>query len=51
MKARYEGKVDEGGMAAGQISGLIREVKPAGQIVHDIVEEAMAVLHDGLRLT
>lgn len=50
MKARYEGKVEEGGMAAGQISGLIRSIKPAGEIVQDVMEEARAVLHDGLRL-
>lgn len=48
MKARYEGKVEEGGMAAGQIAGLIDAVKPAGDIVHDIMAEAAAVLEDGL---
>ena len=48
MKARYEGKVEEGGMAAGQISGMIRSIKPAGEIVRDIMEEAIAVLEDGL---
>lgn len=51
MKARYEGKVEEGGMAAGQISGMIRSIKPAGEIVQDVMEEARAVLHDGLLLT
>ncbi len=50
MKARYEGKVEEGGMAAGQISGMIRSIKPAGQIVRDVIAEAMAVLQDGLYL-
>lgn len=48
MKARYEGKVEEGGMAAGQISGMICSIKPAGEIVRDIMEEAIAVLEDGL---
>jgi enoyl-[acyl-carrier protein] reductase II len=48
MKARYEGKVEEGGMAAGQISGLIDAVKPAGDIIQDIMAEAAAVLADGL---
>src|SRR5581483_3434236 len=48
MKARYEGKVEEGVMAAGQISGLIRSIKPAGEIVRDVIAEAMAVLQDGL---
>lgn len=50
-KARYEGKVEDGGLPAGQISGLITRVKSAGEIVQDVMEEARAVLHDGLRLT
>lgn len=48
MKARYEGKVEEGGMAAGQISGMITNVKPAGQIVLDVIAEALAVLEEGI---
>ncbi len=48
LKARYEGKVEEGGLAAGQISGLIRSVKPAAEIVQDIMAEAKAVLEEGL---
>ncbi len=48
MKARYEGKVEEGGMAAGQISGMITNVKPAGQIMHDVIAEAMVVLEEGI---
>jgi enoyl-[acyl-carrier protein] reductase II len=47
-KARYEGKVEEGGMAAGQISGLITRVKPAGEIVRDIMAEASTVLEKSL---
>jgi enoyl-[acyl-carrier protein] reductase II len=48
IKARYEGKVEEGGMAAGQISGMIMRVKPAGQIVHDVIAEATTVLEKSL---
>ena len=33
-------------MPAGQSAGLVRDVKPAGQIVRDIVEEAEAVIRD-----
>jgi enoyl-[acyl-carrier protein] reductase II len=47
-KARYEGKVEEGGLPAGQISGLITAVEPAGEIVRRIMAEARAVLEDGL---
>ena len=47
-RARHDGKIDEGGMAAGQISGLIKHVKPAGDIVHDVMAEAAGVLEKGL---
>jgi NAD(P)H-dependent flavin oxidoreductase YrpB (nitropropane dioxygenase family) len=36
--------VDDGGLPAGQVSGMIREVLPAGQIVRNIVTEAQATL-------
>jgi enoyl-[acyl-carrier protein] reductase II len=39
-KARYEGKVEEGGLACGQSAGMIDSVKPAGQIVRDVMAEA-----------
>jgi enoyl-[acyl-carrier protein] reductase II len=47
-KARYEGKVEEGGLPAGQISGLITSVQPAGHIVRQLMSEAAAVLTEGL---
>jgi enoyl-[acyl-carrier protein] reductase II len=43
-KARYEGKIEEGGMACGQTAGLIRSIKPARQIVRDIMFEAESAL-------
>ena len=43
-KARYEGKIEEGGMACGQSAGLINSVQPAGQIVRDVMSEAQATL-------
>jgi enoyl-[acyl-carrier protein] reductase II len=43
-KARYEGKIEEGGMACGQSAGLINSVLPAGQIVRDVMNEAQATL-------
>jgi len=35
----FEGNADEGEMEIGQVSGLIREVMPAGEIVAEIVRE------------
>lgn len=43
-KARYEGKVEEGGMACGQSAGLIRSIKSARDIVRDVMAEARATL-------
>jgi enoyl-[acyl-carrier protein] reductase II len=48
MKARYDGKIEEGGLPAGQISGLISSIKPAGAVVSDIMAEATSVLEEGL---
>jgi enoyl-[acyl-carrier protein] reductase II len=36
--------VENGVLPAGQSSGLIHSIKPAGDVVHDIVAEAEAVL-------
>ncbi len=38
-KGMYEGNLEEGELEIGQVSGLINEIKPAGQIVKDLVEE------------
>lgn len=42
--ARYDGKIEEGDLACGQSAGLIRSIKPAGQVVRDVMEEARAAL-------
>jgi enoyl-[acyl-carrier protein] reductase II len=39
-KARYEGMVEEGGLACGQSAGMISSIKSAGQIVEDVMAEA-----------
>jgi enoyl-[acyl-carrier protein] reductase II len=44
-RARYEGKIEDGGLACGQSAGLIQSVKPAGRIVHEVIDEARAVLN------
>jgi NAD(P)H-dependent flavin oxidoreductase YrpB (nitropropane dioxygenase family) len=38
------GKVEYVGPFAGQVSGLIQQIKPAAQIVEDMVEEAADIL-------
>jgi enoyl-[acyl-carrier protein] reductase II len=38
-KGMFEGNVDEGELEIGQISGLIKEIKPAGKIVEEIMDE------------
>ncbi len=44
QRGRIEGDVEHGVLPAGQGSGLIRSVPPAGEIVRSIMEEARAVL-------
>ena len=41
---RHKGDVENGVLPAGQSSGLIHSVKPAGDVVRDIVAEAEGVL-------
>lgn len=43
-RARYDGLVEEGGLPAGQVSGLIDRVLPAGEIVRQVVAEAQRTL-------
>lgn len=35
----FEGDLEEGELEIGQISGLIHEIKPAAEIVKEIIEE------------
>ena len=41
-----EGNVEEGSLMAGQIAGLIKEIKPVKTIIEDIVAEAEKVIVD-----
>jgi len=38
-KGMFEGDMDEGELEIGQISGLIKKIKPAGNIVEEIISE------------
>jgi len=41
-----EGDVDEGSLLAGQIAGLIKEIKPVKAIIEEIMAEAEAIITD-----
>lgn len=43
--AAVEGDVENGSVMAGQIAGLIGDIKPAADIINDIVNEAKALLN------
>ena len=38
-KGMFEGELDEGELEIGQVSSMIKEIKPAAEIVHDVWEE------------
>jgi enoyl-[acyl-carrier protein] reductase II len=38
-RGMFEGDLEEGELEVGQIAGLIREIKPAADIVHDMITE------------
>jgi NAD(P)H-dependent flavin oxidoreductase YrpB (nitropropane dioxygenase family) len=42
--AEASGDIDAMDLLAGQGVGLIREIKPAGQIVHELIEEARQII-------
>jgi NAD(P)H-dependent flavin oxidoreductase YrpB (nitropropane dioxygenase family) len=42
--AEGSGDIDSMALLAGQGVGSVREIKPAGQIVHELVEEARQII-------
>jgi NAD(P)H-dependent flavin oxidoreductase YrpB (nitropropane dioxygenase family) len=42
------GDIDAMALLAGQSVGLVRAIKPAGQIVHELVEEARQIIANRL---
>ena len=42
-KGMFEGNMDDGELEIGQIAGLINEIKPAAEIVKEIIEEYEAI--------
>ena len=49
-KGMFEGNIKDGELEIGQISGLINEIKPAAQIVNEIVSEYRLALEEQSRL-
>ncbi|MCD6541388.1 nitronate monooxygenase [Candidatus Bipolaricaulota bacterium] len=47
-RAVYDGDLETGSLMAGQIAGLIREIKPVREIIEDMVKEARGILSRGL---
>lgn len=45
-KGMFEGDLEEGELEIGQISGLINDIKPAAEIVKEIITEFEAAKHD-----
>lgn len=48
-KGMFEGNLDEGELEIGQVSALIKEIKPAGDIVEDIWSQFNAALTNPLK--
>ncbi|WP_299683357.1 nitronate monooxygenase family protein [uncultured Tenacibaculum sp.] len=44
-RGMFEGDLDEGELEIGQVAGLIHEIKPAGQVLNEIIEEYNIVLN------
>lgn len=49
-KGMFEGDLQEGELEIGQISSIIRDIKPAGQIVADVWEEFTTTAQDPFKL-
>lgn len=50
-KGMFEGDLEEGELEIGQISGLIHEIKPAKEIVEEIVQEYNELIENQLGVT
>ena len=48
-KGMFEGNIKEGELEIGQISGLINEIKPAAQIIDEIISEYTLALQEQSR--
>ena len=44
--AMVDGDVEMGSVMAGQVAAMVREIKPAREIIREVVQEAGKILHD-----
>lgn len=44
--AMVDGDVEMGSVMAGQVAAMVREIKPAGDIIREVVQEAGKILHN-----
>jgi NAD(P)H-dependent flavin oxidoreductase YrpB (nitropropane dioxygenase family) len=49
-KAEFDGDVEATSMWAGQSAGLVSEIRPAGEVVRQLAEEAAAALRGSVGL-
>jgi nitronate monooxygenase len=49
-KAEFDGDVEATSMWAGQSAGLVSEIRPAGEVVRELAEEAAAALRGSVGL-
>jgi enoyl-[acyl-carrier protein] reductase II len=49
-KGMFEGDLEEGELEVGQVSSMIREIKPAAEIVQGLMDDCKKALHKGLKL-
>ena len=50
-KGMFEGDLEEGELEVGQVSSLIRKIKPAAEIVQELMDDCKKALQRGLKLT
>ncbi len=50
-KGMFEGDLEEGELEVGQVSSLIREIKPAADIVQELIEDCKKAIQRSLKLT
>lgn len=50
-KGMFEGDLEEGELEIGQIAGLIREIKPAAEILHEIITDFEKAKQEAVSLT
>ncbi len=49
-KGMFEGDLEEGELEVGQVSSLIREIKPAAEIVQELIEDCKKAIQRSLKL-